>query len=70
MRFGSGVSIGGVPVDPRTQRPMPSPTQEVTDIIYVGWNFAKLDIPVLPTLESLSRLIPEALADVRQSAGL
>src|SRR5918912_1303759 len=35
VRFGPGVSIGGVPVDPRTQRPAPSPTQTVTDTIYV-----------------------------------
>jgi hypothetical protein len=70
VTFGPGVSIFGVPVDPRTQRPVPSPTQEVTKIIYVGWNFVNPNVPVLPTLESLSRLIVEAMADVRHAAGL
>ncbi|MCH8995136.1 MAG: hypothetical protein IH959_09260 [Chloroflexi bacterium] len=68
VTFGRGVSIGGVPVDPRTQRPVPSPTQEVTETIYIGWNFANLNVPVLPTLESLSRLITDAMDDVRQAA--
>lgn len=70
VTFGSGVSIGGVPVDARTQRPVPSPTQEVTEIIYVGWNFVNPNVPVLPTLESLSRLIVEAVTDVRHAGGL
>ena len=70
VTFGTGVWIGGVPVDPLTQRPVPSPTQEVTEIIYVGWNFVNPNVPVLPTLESLSRLIVEAVSDVRHAAGL
>ena len=70
VTFGAGVSIGGVPVDPRTQRPVPSPMQEVTEIIYVGWNFVNPNVLVLPTLESLSRLIVEAMTDVRHAAGL
>jgi len=69
VTFGTGVSIGGVPVDLRTQRPVPSPTQEVTEIIYVGWNFVNPNVPVLPTLESLGRLIVEAVTDVRHAAG-
>ncbi|MDO8615528.1 MAG: hypothetical protein Q7T33_07285 [Dehalococcoidia bacterium] len=70
VTFGSGVSILGVPIDPRTQRPEPSSTQEVAEIVYVGWNFLDPNVPVLPTLESLSQLIAEAVTDVRQSAGL
>ena len=70
VQFGAGVEILGVPVDPRTQLPVPSSTQAVTKVIYVGWNFAELDIPVLTTLESLSELIPEAITEVRQAAGL
>lgn len=70
VTFGQGVSIGGVPVDPRTQRPVPSPAQEVTEVIYIGWNFVSPNVPVLPTLESLSRLIAEAVTDVRHAAGV
>lgn len=70
VRFGSGVSIGGVPVDPTTQRPVPSPMQQVTEVIYVGWNFVNPNVPVLATLTSLSQLIAEAVTDVRHAAGL
>lgn len=70
VTFGRGVSIGGVPVDPSTQRPVPSATQEVTEIIYVGWNFVQPNVPVLATLQSLSRLIAECASDVRHAAGL
>ena len=70
VTFGSGVLINGVPVDPRTQRPVPSPTITVTETIYVGWNFVAPPVPVLQTLESLTILIAEAVADVRRGAAL
>jgi len=70
VRFGSGVRINGVPVDPRTQMPVPSPLQTVTVMVYVGWTFSQLGAPVLPTLQSLSVLISEAVTDVRGAAGL
>jgi hypothetical protein len=70
VRFGRGVSIGGVPVDPATQRPVPSQGQTVTETIYVGWNFSSLNLPVLPTLDSLGKLTTEAVTEVRQAAAL
>lgn len=70
VTFGSGVSINGVPVDPRTQRPVSSPTQVVTETIYVGWKFTDPPVPVLPTLEALGRLVHDAVTEIRQAAGL
>jgi hypothetical protein len=70
VTFGNGVYIAGVPVDPRTQRPVPSPEQEVVEVLYVGWDFVNPNVPVLPTLESLARLIPEAVAEVRHAVGI
>lgn len=70
VRFGPGVSIGGVPVDPQTQRPVPSASQSVTETIYVGWNFRDLNIPVLSTLDALGKLVTEAVADIRHIAEL
>jgi hypothetical protein len=43
VRFGKGVYIGGVPVDPSTQMPIPHPSQEVKRIIWVDFHFE--DIP-------------------------
>jgi len=43
VRFGKGVYIGGVPVDPSTQMPIPHPSQEVKRIIWVDFHFK--DIP-------------------------
>lgn len=68
--FGDGVSIGGVPVDRGTQLPVPSPMQQVTETVYVGWRFLNPKVDVLPTLESLGRLVAEAVNDVRDAAAL
>jgi hypothetical protein len=65
-----GVSAQGIRIDPSTQRPVPNRTHKVTDTIYVGWNFVKPAVPVLPTLESLSQLVSEAVKDIRHEAGL
>jgi hypothetical protein len=70
VTFGSGVSIGGVPVDPTTQRPVPHPSQTVTETIYVDWRFNDPPVSVLPTLESLARLVRSAVEDVRGEAQL
>jgi hypothetical protein len=70
VSFGSGVFIGGVPVSPATQRPVPHPTQTVKDTIYVDWRFRELQVSVLPTLEALARLVRDAVEDVRRQARL
>ncbi len=68
VTFGSGVFINGVPVNPVTQRPVPSPTQAVTETIYVGWDFTKPPAPVLPTLHALATLTSAAVLDIRGAA--
>jgi len=70
VRFGSGVSIGGVPVDPRTQRPISHPSQVVTEIVYVDWRFTDPNVSVLPTLEKIAVLVRQAVEDVRREAQL
>jgi hypothetical protein len=70
VTFGPGVSIGGVPVDPSTQRPIPHPSQTVTETIYVDWRFNDPPVSVLPTLGRLARLVREAVEDVCGEAGL
>ncbi|HEX3041965.1 MAG TPA: hypothetical protein VHP56_07760 [Solirubrobacterales bacterium] len=67
---GPGVSIGGVPVDPRTQLPVPSPSQTVRETHFVDWRFIDPPVSVLPTLEELARLTGAAVRDVRRKADL
>lgn len=71
ISFGpGGVAAQGVPIDPLTQRPIPSALHQVTETILVGWNFTRPPVPVITTLESLARLIVEALTEIRHEAGL
>jgi hypothetical protein len=52
VRFGRGVSIGGVPIDPRTQLPVPSPTQTVTIIEWVDFRFEGIGVSALGLLRT------------------
>jgi hypothetical protein len=67
---GPGVFISGVPVDPRTQLPVPSRSQVVRETHYVDWRFVDPPVSVLPTLEELARLTGSAVRDVRRKADL
>ena len=58
-KFGSGVSIGNVPVDPRTQMPVPHPSQKVERIIWVDFRFQGENVSALG-------LLKEVLAGVRK----
>ena len=57
VRFGPGVSIGGVPVDPRTQLPVPHPSQQVQRVVWVDFQFGGLGV-------SAPRLLSDAVAGV------
>lgn len=52
VKFGSGVSIGGVPVDPRTQLPVPHPSQKVERINWVDFRFEGINASALQLLKS------------------
>jgi len=52
VRFGEGVRIGGVPVDPRTQMPFPSPVQKVSRTIWVDFRFEKVGESALGLLKT------------------
>ena len=51
VRFGSGVYIGGVPVDPRTQMPVPHPSQKVERIVWVDFRFQGQNVSALGLLK-------------------
>lgn len=75
---GSGVFIApgatmnwrGRSLDPRTLEPLDGGPKPYDETIYVDWRFVDPDVPVLPTLEALGRLVASAVNDVRRVAGL
>jgi hypothetical protein len=50
VRFGAGVFIGGVPVNPATQIPVPHPSQTVERTIWVDFQFADIGVSALSLL--------------------
>ncbi|RMH34230.1 MAG: hypothetical protein D6690_11080 [Nitrospirae bacterium] len=62
VTFGSGVSVMGVPIDPRTQMPVPNSIVETRVEIWVDFKFAENNESVIPFLErSIGRV--EQLCD-------
>jgi hypothetical protein len=51
VRFGPGVFIGGVPVDPVTQMPVPHPSLKVERIRWVDFQFEGLGVSALSLLK-------------------
>jgi hypothetical protein len=52
VRFGPGVFIGGVPVNPSTQMPVPHPSQKVEKIIWVDFKFDGIDESAIALLQN------------------
>ena len=50
VKFGAGVRIGGVPVNPDTQMPVPHPSQTVEKIIWVDFRFKGIDVSAIELL--------------------
>jgi len=45
----------GVPIDPRTQMPVPNPDAKVEVVVWVGFHFKEIGQPVLPFIEASIR---------------
>jgi hypothetical protein len=52
VRFGQGVHVMGVPIDPKTQLPVPNKEVETQITTWVDFRFLEIDQSVLPFLES------------------
>jgi len=61
VQFGSGVFIGGVPVNPATQLPLPHESQKVERVTWVDFRFRDQDVSALG-------LLRQSTAGVRQIA--
>lgn len=66
VTFGPGVSIGGVPVDPRTQMPVPHPSLKVERTTWVDFQFAGLNVSALWLLKTSVAGIREIVAEVER----
>jgi hypothetical protein len=62
VRYGNGVSIFNVPVDPYTQLPVPHPSLEVKRIVWVDFYFEGID-------KSVMVLLKQATSGISQIAG-
>jgi hypothetical protein len=70
VKFASGVSILGAPIDPAMHRPLPHPAVAATNVRYIDWQFVDPPTSVLDTLQSLARAVCEAATDVKTAATL
>jgi len=66
VKFGPGVFIGGVPVNPATQMPVPHPSQKVERIIWVDFRFAGEDVSALGLLKQAHAGVRKIAKDVEK----
>lgn len=66
VRFGSGVYINGVPVNPSTQMPAPSPSQTVTKTIWVDFQFQGHNQSAIKLMQSSLNGVTELFKNVDQ----
>jgi hypothetical protein len=66
VKFGRGVSIGGIPVDPTTQMPVPHPSQKVERVIWVDFHFAGEGLSALGLLKQPLAGIRNITKDIGQ----
>ncbi len=64
VTFGSGVSILGVPIDPRTQMPVPNTIAKTEVNIWVDFKFREIDQSVLPFLQLSLQKVEKIFRDL------
>ena len=64
VKFGPGVSIGGVPVNPNTQMPNPHPSQTVERITWVDFRFDGINESALMLLKQSVDGIDSIVKDI------
>lgn len=65
VTFGSGVSVAGVPIDPKTQMPVPNNVAKTEVVIWVDFRFKEIDQPVLPFVERSVQKVNEVFNALR-----
>lgn len=65
VTFGSGVSVMGVPIDPRTQMPFPNNVLNVEVVTWVDFRFKDNGVSVLPFIENSLKNIEKVFSDLQ-----
>jgi hypothetical protein len=65
VRFGAGVSVMGVPIDPYTQMPVSNSVLRTEVVIWVDFRFKETNESVLPFIELSLRKIEKVFQDLR-----
>ena len=65
VSFGSGVSVMGVPIDPRTQIPIPNTVAKTEVVVWVDFRFKEIDQSVLPFVQASLRNVERVFRDLR-----
>ncbi|HCE92366.1 MAG: hypothetical protein A2Z90_17475 [Burkholderiales bacterium GWA2_64_37] len=65
VTFGGGVSVMGVPIDPRTQMPMPNRETTTTVTTWVDFRFAENGQSVLPFLDTSIQHVEQLFNSLR-----
>jgi hypothetical protein len=65
VTFGSGVSVMGVPIDPRTQMPVPNTDARTEVVVWVDFRFKEIDQSVLPFVQVSLRNVEKVFRDLQ-----
>ncbi len=65
VTFGGGVSVMGVPIDPRTQMPVPNNVAQTQVITWVDFRFKDNGMPVLPFIETSLKNVEKIYHDLQ-----
>jgi hypothetical protein len=65
VTFGSGVSVMGVPIDPRTQMPIPHSVAETEVLVWVDFRFKEIDQSVISFVETSLQKVERIFRDLQ-----
>lgn len=65
VTFGGGVSVMGVPIDPRTQLPVPNTVARTEIVTWVDFRFREIDQSVLPFVDTSIANIKDMFSKLR-----
>jgi hypothetical protein len=65
VKFGPGVSVMGVPIDPRTQMPVPNNISKTNVVFWVDFRFKEISESVLPFVEASLRNVERLFRDLQ-----
>jgi hypothetical protein len=67
VTFGGGVSVMGVPIDPRTQLPIPNNQVKTEKVIWVDFRFKDNDLSVLPFIEQSLKKVEQIFSELQKN---